>query len=340
MYSLDTHNSDSDDDVNDLGPLPRYVLDSTSEEEEEEEETAAAAAASSGITPEIQMLINYIDASIDSMEQADGRVIKNPIYVITTIETTPGLVHLYAMLRTHKPDLDEQFSFVKKIIQQRQRRRLRRLSRNRDQERADKEKKGMHGWLVKVVYYWKYAVANGHFKLGSAPWRGQNPALDPDSMYLSVYCSMKKYPKHPFYSHSDSIRLWSRLHGVLLKDVNPIDDLMREGRVFSDETTQEVWVQLDEEDYKLVVKDYSEDERAELIDSGLLHRADATDPFLRRRISIFREYRDSVAAAGAVAGAVAADHSGESSKKRSRKHKKSKSRSTSSKSKSGRVKNE
>jgi len=333
MYSLDIGNSDSDDDVNDLVPLPRYVLDSTSEEEEEvavasEASAAAAAAASSGITPEIQMLINYIDATIDSMEQTDGRVIKNPIYVITTIETMPRLVHLYEMLRTYKPDLDEQFSFVKKIIQQRQRLRLRRLSRTRYEEQADKEKKEMQGWLAKIVYFWKYDVANGHFKLGFAPWRGQNPALDPDSMYLSVHCSMTKYPKHPYYSQSsDSIRLWSRLHGELLKDVNPIDDLMREGRVFSDETTQEVWVQLDEEDYKLVVKDYSEDERAELIDSGLLQRADATDPFLRRRISIFREYRDSVA--GAASAAVAAVHSGESSKKRSRKHKKSKSKSKS-----------
>ena len=340
MYSLDIGNPDSDDDVNELVPLPRYILESTSEEEEEEVAVPAAAAAAARfeITPEIQMLINYIDATIDSMEQTDGRVIKNPVYVITTIETTPRLVHLYAMLRTYKPNLDEQFSFVKKIIQQRQsRRRLRRLSRTRDEEQADKEKKEMQGWLAKVVYFWRYDVANGHFKLASAPWRGQNPALDSDSMYLSVYCSMTKYPKHPFYSpSSDSIRLWSRLHGVLLKDVNPIDDLMREGRVFSDETTQEVWVQLDEEDYKLVVKDYSEDERAELIDSGLLQRADATDPFLRRRLSIFREYRDSAAAAGAVAGAVAADHSGESVKKRSRKHKKSKS----SKSKSRRVKNE
>ena len=164
--------------------------------------------------------------------------------------------------------------------------------RTRDEARrfldADK------GWMVKIMHSWSYTVP--HFdqtreRIGSAPWHGENPA-ECNMTGLSVCCKLTKYHKGdypgPNYYQGPTYPLWLMSWAMSTPPkMQPIDELMREGRVFSDGGHQ-VWVQLTETEFK---DSFSYGGEAIYVEKDLLKRVDPGTPQHMQDMRPFREYR-------------------------------------------------
>ena len=274
---------------------PRTVLlsdeEDTSEEEEEEEEEEEHG-------PEVKALIDNIAAIVHDNELRANRYtrINETANVVAYLQEHTGwLAHLSPM---------DQYNFVKNILKRRRlERRVRREGeyddewlmsrglRTRDEARrfldADK------GWMVKIMHSWSYTVP--HFdqtreRIGSAPWHGENPA-ECNMTGLSVCCKLTKYHKGPYpgpnYYPGPTYPLWWRSGNPR----KPIDELMHEGRVFSDGGHQ-VWVQLTETEFK---DSFSGKHKGEAIDEymekDLLKRVHPGTPPHMSGMMPFREYR-------------------------------------------------
>jgi len=170
--------------------------------------------------------------------------------------------------------------------------------RTRDEARrfldADK------GWMVKIMHSWSYTVP--HFdqtreRIGSAPWHGENPAECNMTTSLSVCCKLTNYHKGsypgPNYYQGPTYPLWLMAWAKSTSQ-QPIDELMRDGRVFSDGSHQ-VWVQLTETEFK---DSFSGESRGkaiyEYMTKDLLKRVDPGTPQHMQHMSgmmPFNEYR-------------------------------------------------
>jgi hypothetical protein len=142
------------------------------------------------------------------------------------------------------------------------------------------------GWMVKIMQSWSYIVP--HFDqtregIGSSPWHGENPA-ECDITGLSVCCKLTEYHKGPYLG--PKYPLWWRSGNP----IKPIDELMRDGRVFSDGSHQ-VWVQLTEEEFKNSFSGKHRDEAiVKHVEKDLLKWVDPGTPHVSRMMP-FREYR-------------------------------------------------
>jgi len=141
------------------------------------------------------------------------------------------------------------------------------------------------GWMVKIMCLWIYTVP--HFDqtrelIGSSPWHGENPA-ECDITGLSVCCKLTKYHKGPYLG--PKYPLWWRSGNP----IKPIDELMRDERVFSDGSHQ-VWVQLTEVEFKDSFSGKHGDEAiVEHVEKDLLKRVDTGTP--HSGMMPFKEYR-------------------------------------------------
>ena len=164
--------------------------------------------------------------------------------------------------------------------------------RTRDEARrfldADK------GWMVKIMHSWSYTVP--HFdqtreRIGSAPWHGENPA-ECNMTGLSVCCKLTKYHKGdypgPNYYQGPTYPLWLMSWAMSTPPkMQPIVELMRDGRVFSDGGHQ-VWVQLTETEFK---DSFSYGGEAIYVEKDLLKRVDPETPPYISGMMQFKAYR-------------------------------------------------
>jgi hypothetical protein len=167
-----------------------------------------------------------------------------------------------------------------------------------DEEDTYQGDDGNKGWMTKIMHSWSDTVRDfdqPRKKIYSAPWHGENPAECNMTTSLSVCCKLTKYHKGqypgPNYYQGPTYPLWLM---SWCPKTQPIDELMREGRVFSDGGHQ-VWVQLTETEFN---DSFSGDHRGEAInehvEKDLLKRVDPRTPPDMQHMSgmmPFSEYR-------------------------------------------------
>jgi hypothetical protein len=287
----------------DVRPRTGLLSDEEDTPEEEEEEEEGEDASEEEEEEEVKALIDNIAAIIHENEVRENRYtrINDTANAVAYLQDTGWLAHL---------SLTDQYNFVKKIIKRRRLERRgdrmdeglrRRGLRTRDEARqfldADK------GWMTKILHSWSDTFRDygqSCKKTYFAPWQGENPAEcnmgeNPAecnmTTSLSVCCKLTKYHKGPCpgpnYRQVPTYPLWLMSWAKPPK-MQPIDELMREGRVFSDGSHQ-VWVQLTETEFK---DSFSGGEAIyEYMKKDLLRWVDPGTPQHMQHMRPFREYR-------------------------------------------------
>ena len=218
-------------------------------------------------TPEVKELIEHVVANIivpielseQQFMRADdtGRVI--------------GYMHTGLLERMRLLGQDP-FKFVKNILKRRQSERadMRRhhaynrvyggyVERYKYERYAEGRQIEDREWMVKIIERYDYS---SHGKVFTAPWHGENPH-ECNVKYLMVCCAVKSTSRP---SHRDPKSLWWPSQG----EKKPIEELMREGRVFRD-GVMEVWVKLTESEYRDAFAGWlNEDKKKDAIKNGLL----------------------------------------------------------------------
>ena len=239
------------------------------EEEEREEGTREEdeGGEEEAYTPEVKELIEHVVANIIHIELSEQQYMRADDTGRVIGDIHPGLLERMRLLG------QDPFKFVKNILKRRQSERAdmqRHHAYNRayggyveryKYERYDDEGRSIEDreWMVKIIEHYDYL---SHGKVFTAPWHGENPH-ECNVKYLMVCCAVKSTSRP---SHRDPKSLWWPSQG----EKKPIEELMREGRVFRD-GMMEVWVKLTESEYRDAFTGWlNEDKKKDAIKNGLL----------------------------------------------------------------------
>jgi len=276
----------SDEEAEEAQEREEREREGAQEEEEEEEEEEEPG-------PEVKALIDEVAAVITTIELNEDRYLTkhNAGYVDGYMQEHnmwQGVLN-HLQLREMPIAQADIHAFLKKILT---RRKLARDVRRLRSHGSDENK----GWMIQIKQHYTSVTKYEKYetrKKGLFPWHGENPAECKEIDELSVRCTLDKYHKEwnimslgldrPLW-----LRSWSR---STPPKPQPIDELMHEGRVFSD-GGQQVWVNLTEKEFSNMFSGkYRGRAIDEYMEKGLLKRVHPRTPPHISGMRPFREYR-------------------------------------------------